>query len=271
MFLRENAWWHPPLWNTLFGCLPAPGSIICEDCWSAGWAGKLHAAHDVESYRGTTIRTKDGHFVFNGTAFVLADGDERWTWPLRDDWFGYGAPALIAVNLTGDTFFEGHSIEDIARTIAIIVLSDHIGLFLTRRQRRMRDYVLAQSPLTIAGWIPKTWWGVSACTQAEFELRWPDLYEIARLGFTVFVSLAPLVEPIRLPPELLALGNRAWVIVNGMEKVPHERCRDTDPDWMRAVRDQCAGAGVPIYVKGMSFRDPIPIDLLIRQFPAVRR
>jgi protein gp37 len=61
-----------------------------------------------------------------------------------------------------------------------------------------------------------------------------------------------------------------WVIVNGHEKVPHVRCRDTHPDWMRALRDQCAGAGVPFFVKGMSFKRPIPLDLLIREFPAVR-
>jgi protein gp37 len=270
MFLRQNAWWDGLTWNTLFGCRPAPGSIICEDCWAAKWVGTLHAAHDVESYRGTVIKTKDGRFVFNGVTWVLADGDEGWTRPLRDDWYGHSAPALIAVNLTGDTFFEGHPIEAIARTVGTIALSPHIGQFLTRRQRRMRDYVLAQSPLTIRRWIPRTWWGISACTRAEFDLRWPDLSEVAHAGFTVFVSLAPLLEPITLPPPFLALGDRAWVIVNGMEKCSHKRSRDTHPDWMRALRDQCAAAGVPFFVKGMSFNDPIPFDLLIREFPPRR-
>jgi protein gp37 len=110
-------------------------------------------------------------------------------------------------------------------------------------------------------------WGVSACTQSEFDLRWPALREVARLGSRVFVSFAPLVEKITLPPPFLALGDQAWVIVNGMEKVAHKRMRDTDPDWMRALRDQCAAAGVPFFVKGMSFNRPIPFDLLIRQFP----
>jgi protein gp37 len=134
----------------------------------------------------------------------------------------------------------------------------------------MRDYLFAQSPLTVRRWIPKTWWGVSACTQSEFNLRWPDLHEVAGLGFTVFVSLAPMLEQITLPADLLALGNRAWVIVNGMEKVAHKRARDTHPDWMRSIRDQCAPNGVPLYIKGMSHNRPIPPDLLIRQFPAVR-
>jgi protein gp37 len=269
MFLRENAWWDGLTWNTLFGCLPAYGSIICPDCWAARWVATLHASHDVEFYRGTTIKTKAGRDVFAGPSRVLPDGHPAWKLPLRDDWYGHGAPALIAVCLTGDCFFEGHPIEAIERTVGTIVLSPHIGLFLTRRQRRMRDYILAQSPLTIARWILKTWWGISACTQAEFDLRWPDLREVARLGFTVFVSLAPLLEPITLPPDFLALGNRAWLIVNGMEKCSHERSRDTHPDWMRRLRDQCAAAGVPFFVKGMSFNDPIPIDLLRREFPTV--
>jgi protein gp37 len=279
---RENAWWDPPTWNTLFGCLPVPGSIICpEDCWAAKYAGTVIAAHEVEQYRGTTIKTKDGRYVYAGPSHVLPDGHPNWTFPLR--WpgaehpvLGPGMPSLIAVNLTGDTFYEGHfdrHPQGIDRTIATIVLSDHIGLFLTRRQRRMRDHILAQSPATLRRWVLKIWLGVSACTQSEFDLRWPDLGEVARVGFTVFVSLAPLVETITLPPDLLALRDRAWVIVNGHEKVPHVRCRDMDPDWARALRDQCAAAGVPFFMKGMSFRLPIPFDFLLRecrQFPAVR-
>jgi hypothetical protein len=36
------------------------------------------------------------------------------------------------------------------------------------------------------------------------------------------------------------------------------------------LRDQCRAAGVPFFMKGMSHDRPIPPDLLIRQFPAVR-
>jgi protein gp37 len=43
-----------------------------------------------------------------------------------------------------------------------------------------------------------------------------------------------------------------------------------DPAWARAVRAQCRAAGVPLFVKQMSKKAPIPPDLLIRQFPAVR-
>jgi protein gp37 len=42
------------------------------------------------------------------------------------------------------------------------------------------------------------------------------------------------------------------------------RVRDT---CRRDVRDQCRAAGVPLFMKQMSRREPIPEDLLIREFP----
>src|SRR5262249_41068058 len=105
--------------------------------------------------------------------------------------------------------------------------------------------------------------------QWHVDERWSSLREVAGAGFTIFVSLAPLLEPINLPPDFLALRDRAWVIVNGEGETSHERARDTHPDWMRALRDQCAPSGVPLFVKGMSFNRPIPLDLLIRKFPGV--
>jgi protein gp37 len=38
-------------------------------------------------------------------------------------------------------------------------------------------------------------------------------------------------------------------------------------EWARDVRDQCRAAEVPLFVKQMSRREPIPDDLLIREFP----
>src|SRR6516225_1224342 len=146
MFLRENAWWNGRSWNTLFGCRPVDAR--CRNCWAAKYAGTVIAAHDVEQYRGITFETKDGKLifngtknarhVFNGTSRVLPDGHRDWTlpwrWPDTEPPFRPGMPYLIAVNLTGDTFYEGHPIEAVERTVGTIVLSDHIGLFLTARE-----------------------------------------------------------------------------------------------------------------------------------------
>jgi protein gp37 len=92
--------------------------------------------------------------------------------------------------------------------------------------------------------------------------------ELARAGWTVFVSIAPMLGPVRLPADFLAFGNRIWVIVSGETS---RGARYMHPDWARAVRDQCAAAGVPFFFKQMTGKETIPPDLLIRQFPEHKR
>ncbi len=55
-----------------------------------------------------------------------------------------------------------------------------------------------------------------------------------------------------------------WVIVGG-ESGPGYR--PMDPCWAYALRDQCIAAGVPVFVKQMAGKKPIPSDLFTRQFP----
>jgi protein gp37 len=39
------------------------------------------------------------------------------------------------------------------------------------------------------------------------------------------------------------------------------------PDWARALRDQCAEAGVAFFMKQMTQKRPIRADLAVRQYP----
>jgi protein gp37 len=55
-----------------------------------------------------------------------------------------------------------------------------------------------------------------------------------------------------------------WVIVGG-ESGP--KARPMHPDLARSIRDQCQAAGVPFFFKQMARREPIPDDLMIREFP----
>jgi protein gp37 len=117
-------------------------------------------------------------------------------------------------------------------------------------------------------WLAKLWLGFSAENQHWFDHRWADMRRLAEAGWTVFVSIAPMIGPVTLPADFLALGPRAWVIVAG-EQGRHADCRDMDPNWARAVRDQCTAAGIPFFMKQMAKGAPIPPDLQIRQFPSV--
>jgi protein gp37 len=89
---------------------------------------------------------------------------------------------------------------------------------------------------------------------------------LADAGWRLFVSVAPMIAPVTLLDDFLALGKRTWVIVAG-EQGPHDRCRDMEPHWARAIRDQCKAAGIPFFMEQMAKGAAIPLDLQIRQFP----
>jgi protein gp37 len=131
----------------------------------------------------------------------------------------------------------------ISRVCATIAMSDHIGLLLTKRTARMASYFSTLDPRTRKRWLPRLWLGFSAEDQRWFDCRWADVRPLAQAGWRVFVSVAPMIGPVVLPDDFLALGPRVWVIVAG-EQGPHDRCRNMDPDWARTIRDQCKKAGV---------------------------
>jgi protein gp37 len=102
------------------------------------------------------------------------------------------------------------------------------------------------------------WLGTTTENRAEADRCIPVLLAIpARIRF---ICVEPLLEPVRLD-----LTGRSWVIVGG-ESGP--RARHMPAEWGRDVRAQCRAARGPLFVKQMSRREPIPDDLLIREFPA---
>jgi protein gp37 len=40
-----------------------------------------------------------------------------------------------------------------------------------------------------------------------------------------------------------------------------------NPDWARYLKYQCESSGTPFFFKQMSKKQPIPDDLMIREFP----
>jgi protein gp37 len=68
-----------------------------------------------------------------------------------------------------------------------------------------------------------------------------------------------MLEPIK--PDLDAIG---WIICGGETQTG---ARYMKPEWARDLRDQCARAEVPFFLKQMTAKKPIPDDLVVRQFP----
>jgi protein gp37 len=90
------------------------------------------------------------------------------------------------------------------------------------------------------GWA-HVWLGVSVENQEMADLRLPLL---RRAPAAVYVcSYEPALGPVDFRDHLTWLS---WVIAGGESGAG---ARPPDPDWFRAVRDQCARAGVPYFFK----------------------
>jgi protein gp37 len=145
-----------------------------------------------------------------------------------------------------------------------------IGLILTKLPDKMAEYFSSLPEVSQQHCRKKLWLGFSAENPAQFDLRWPPMRELARQGYVIFVSIAPMIGPLKLPADFLALGDRCWAICSG-EQGTRKDVRYMSPVWARAVRDQCKDAGVPFFLKQMSGKRPIPQDLRIWQFPRPAR
>jgi protein gp37 len=235
----------------------------CDNCYAVPYATGIHAANDIELYRGTTER-KHGRDTWSGNLTVLPPDHPTWTAPLR--WrgpekplLGAGKPSIVWVNSMADLFYPRRPPEAIDRILSTVALSDHIGLVLTKYPKPLVTYFSAKP----AWWRKEFMLGFSAGNQQWWDLRWRMMRPLAEQGWFIFTSIQPMLAPVTLPPDFLRLGR--WVICGGEQHPGH---REMDANWARSLRDQCKAAGLPFFVKQMT-RGWLPPDLLFREFPKV--
>ncbi len=152
----------------------------------------------------------------------------------------------------------------------------------------------AASGLDLQGVLPNVQLGVSVEDQPSAEERLPFLMELAAMGWTTFVSYEPAVgavdfeylrtgpdqpvegrpgatfhhcgsalsKPKPLPAGATLLVPRKWGCLDGVicggETGPG--AAPMHPDWARAVRDQCAAAGVAFFFKSWGEYGPVEPD-----------
>ena len=245
----------------------------CEHCYSETLNRRI----------GSGLAFKPGHIkdvdVFLDAKMLAA--------PLR-----WRAPRRIFVCSMTDLFGEWVPDEWIDDIFAVMISQpQHQFQVLTKRPERMRRYVhrlyeaLALADEELKCPAPNIWLGVSVENQARADERIPLLLETP--AAVRFISAEPLLGPLDLlhrescgdcdpcyggRPDQCAvgsyfvglLGGLSWVIVGG-ESGPGKR--PVDLAWLRSIRDQCLAAGVPLFVKQIDKRIPIPDDLMIRQWP----
>lgn len=193
------------------------------------------------------------------------------------------------------------SMMDIFEKPMPLISTDNLVTTETLRQKYLTEIVpatpnlmhlmLTKRPSNINKMIPESWkenppanvmFGTSPCDQDTFDTLWPQL---AQVNGKRFLSIEPMLGAVKLKAYcpyckgmlMASMSQRCgtchsetirpdWVICGG-ESGPGKRPMKL---WAaREVRNDCKFYDVPFFMKQIDKVQPIPDDLLIRQFPNI--
>jgi protein gp37 len=235
-------------WNPILGCKEvSPG---CANCYSARLIGtRMSKNPSLPLYHDLAVVGSNGHPHFTGAHRSVPD---RLDEPLRSR-----KGRRIFVNDMGDLFYEQHPDSEIAAVFSVMERARHqTFLVLTKRPERMAnfclDYFRATSPSgeTTAQIPENIWFGTSVENQDVADKRIPHLMRLAG-AMVLFLSCEPLLGPVVLPAEFLALGRRGWTLIGGESGPKARPCNVAD---VRALAKQSQRAGVLTFVKQLGAR-----------------
>lgn len=258
--------WTDETWNPVTGCdKVSPG---CDHCY-------------IE--RTVPFRIEGRRFNEDGRMGIRLHPD-RLEKPLH-----WRKPRLVFVNSLSDLFHKDIPDAFIGEVFGVMAMCpDHTFQVLTKRPQRMASLVPSTGfhldvaigvrdhgglPVGFSVPTPNVWLGTSIESD-RYTFRADHLRNTP--AAIRWLSLEPLLGPL---PSLDLTGIH-WVVVGG-ESGPG--ARPMPLGWVRYIRDICATAGVPFFVKqlgavnarerAMTSRaghdiDEFPEDLRIREFPS---
>jgi protein gp37 len=153
----------------------------------------------------------------------------------------------------GEPVTWAHSLDDVRRRFFRVAeeCTELDLLLLTKRPENVYNMVPNSWR---CNWRPWVWIGTTVEDQAHADKRVPELLKVpARVRF---LSVEPLLGKVDLLASFARAGKLVssahfreylqWVIVGGESGT---NARPMHPDWVRTIRDQCAAAGVPFFLK----------------------
>ncbi len=263
--------WTDATWNPSTGCTKV--SQGCKNCYAKHQAWPRLAAMKTGVYAGREFEDVQFHV-------------ERLDQPLR-----WTKPRMIFVNSMSDLFHEDLPDEFIDKVFAIMAQSGkHTFQVLTKRPRRMRDYMRRAESLHLAGlgptgqWPPhNVWLGVSVEDQETADERIPLLLETP--AAVRWLSCEPLLDEVNLECFLGDLpededgapypGPLHWVVVGG-ESGP--KARKMHISWALDIRTYCRNTNTPFFMKqgsqanwGKGWKDMADwvLPLQVQEYPEV--
>lgn len=249
--------WCDHTFNPWIGCTKV--SAACDFCYAEALMDHRH--HRV-TWGGERSLTSDDNWA----------QPYRWNKKAKQD----GVRRKVFCASLADVFDNQVPETWRSRLWAVIdACRDLDWLLLTKRPQNIAKML----PDGIRPWgegaWPNVWLGTTAENQTEWDRRWPHLRKVP--AAVHFISIEPQLSEVFFRPD-----KPGWVICGG-ESGPKARLFDIA--WARDLRDQCAEARVPFFMKqfgsnpvgisGITGKgdDPSqwPDDLRVREFPIVRR
>ena len=257
--------WCDATVNFWAGCTKV--SPACDHCYAEKMAGRLWG---VKWGHGEQRKHFDGAM---GTLSALDRKAKR-----------LGHKLKVFINSLSDTFDRSVQDDDRADAFEAMACFENLTyLVLTKRIGNVAPFLAAHPEAAELFTSGRAWLGATVCNQAEADRDIPKLLAVpARMRF---LSVEPMLGPVNLRLERLAQWNALaqehgqpnaasalhWVICGG-ESGPN--ARPMHPDWARSLREQCAEAGVPFFMKQLGgARDKrgalgdFPEELRIREAP----
>jgi protein gp37 len=274
--------WTDATWNPVRGCSRV--SEGCRHCYAERTAARFSGPG--QPYEGLIDLVKRTRLVVRAGGAIQGQErfEARWSGVVRlvpehlADPLRWRRPRRIFVNSMSDLFHEALTNEEIAAVFGVMAAAPrHTFQILTKRAERMRDWFtwvderavdgLSMFPNDPHAWRIGQMLSVAARRAGADDVRhgnaaWP--LPNVHLGVSVenreamieraaplketpaavhFWSVEPLIGDLGdIDPALLP----EWMIA-GCESGPGARIADVA--WFRSLREQCAAAGVPFFLK----------------------
>lgn len=251
----SNIGWTDATVNFWWGCTKVgPG---CDGCYAEAWDNRFGGTHWGQGVPRRKIKSAVAliHKLDNGYAWWGAD----YAAGFLDKHCGHRRRVFI--QSMSDLFDLEVELEWFAEAWRRIEVCNRIDIqIVTKRVSAVAKRLAA---IGESKWPQHAGLIITVVNQEEADrdiqrlVRLKERFGIPWIG----LSIEPMLGRIDLTPWIADLD---WVIVGGESGV---NARPINPDWARSIRDQCAAAGVPFFMKQMTKKAPIPADLLIREFP----
>ena len=246
--MKSKIEWTDFTFNPWWGCVKvSPG---CENCYAETLSNRWK--FNVWGPEKTTDRR-----LF---------GDKHWKEPLMWNEAARNLPDHFGKKVFCGSMcdiLENHIQVNSSRNRLFQLIEETQNLIWLLLSKRIENAMKMFPESWKRGLPDNVWVGTSVEDQKRADERIPVLLEIP--AAVHFLSCEPLLEQPNLSNYIRDLVREIdWIIVGG-ESGPGKR--QFNVDWARSIRDQCKDSGIAFFMKQIDKVQPIPEDLMIREFP----